>query len=56
MAQDGYITQENGTVKTRLAVSANTVSLNGKRFKAKADEDLFADLEDNAAPAAASAP
>lgn len=56
MAQDGYITQENGAVKTRLAVSANTVSLNGKRFKAKADEDLFADLEDNAAPAAASAP
>ena len=54
MIQDGYIASENGAVKTQLTVADNKIQLNGKPFQLQANEDVFADLENDAsAPASA---
>ena len=58
MIQDGYIASENGAIQTKLTVADNKIQLNGKPFQLQANEDVFADLENDAsapAPAAASA-
>ncbi|MDK4685030.1 YdgA family protein [Kingella negevensis] len=53
MQQDGYLVQENGSVKTKLVVDKSQIMLNNHQFKTQTDEDLFAGLEeDNAASAA----
>ena len=52
MIQDGYIASENGAIKTQLTIADNKIQLNGKPFQLQANEDVFADLENDAsAPA-----
>ncbi|ULJ60928.1 YdgA family protein [Wielerella bovis] len=60
MAQEGYLSKDNGAVKTHLLVANNQITLNNKPFQTQTNEDLFANLEDENAvppqPESASAP
>lgn len=50
MTADGYLKQENGAVQTRLSLAENKISLNGKPFELRSDEDTFAELDAQTAP------
>lgn len=53
MNAEGYLTQNNGAVQTRLVLNNNQISLNGKPFEVQSDEAAFAQLEAQAAQEAA---
>ena len=55
MTREGYLHQDNGSVKTQLLIANNLITLNNKTLQTQSDEDLFADLNDNALPEKASA-
>ena len=54
MIGEGHLKRSNGAVMTRLEIAGNRITLNGKQFEARSDDDdLWQGLEDK--PASASA-
>lgn len=56
MTQEGYLSKENGAVRTRLQLANNRISLNGKPFETQSDEELFAELDAQTASSPADEP
>ena len=53
MIGEGHLKRSNGAVMTRLEIAGNRITLNGKQFEARSDDDFWEGLEDK--PASASA-